>query len=432
MENIFNPSRLSFARQRAKLTKKELASQSELVFKTIANYEEGTRVPSESTIEKMSVALGFPKEFFFGHDLEAPGASNASFRSFSRMTSTQRDSALAAGGIAFTFSEWIEERFNLPVVNVPDLTGQDPEVAAEIVRKEWNQGLMPIKNMVHLLESRGIRVFSLVEDSKEVNAFSSWSRGKIPFVFLNTVKSSESSRFDAAHELGHLVLHRHGDPKGKEVEAEANQFASAFLMPRTEMKGYALRCQSVNDILVLKKRWNVSAMALVYRLHKVGVLTEWVYRAMCIELSSKGMRVSEPDSSNRETSQILKKVFLALKEKGQGIKDIARDLRLPQEELHKLIFGLTAVSLGSDNTSPVKSLARKGHLTLVSSTVNKGDVRMAKNPPKGDGHRVGAVKDRTQTQTPSGHYVKRNSDDGRFMDVKADKTPFKGVTKEKK
>lgn len=58
---------------------------------------------------------------------------------------------------------------------------------------------------------------------------------------------------------------------------------------------------------------------------------------------------------------------------------------------------------------------------------------MATNPPKGDGHRIGAVKDRSQTQTPSGNWVKRDKDTGRFMDVKtSDKGPFKGVTKEKK
>ncbi|WP_167759892.1 hypothetical protein [Methylotenera oryzisoli] len=58
---------------------------------------------------------------------------------------------------------------------------------------------------------------------------------------------------------------------------------------------------------------------------------------------------------------------------------------------------------------------------------------MATNPPKGDGHRIGAVKDRSQTQTSSGHWVKRDKDTGQFMDVKtSNKQPFKGVTKEKK
>lgn len=57
---------------------------------------------------------------------------------------------------------------------------------------------------------------------------------------------------------------------------------------------------------------------------------------------------------------------------------------------------------------------------------------MATNPPTGDGHRKGAVRSRSQTKTPSGHYVKRDADSGRFMDVKTtDKAPFKGVRKEK-
>jgi len=59
-------------------------------------------------------------------------------------------------------------------------------------------------------------------------------------------------------------------------------------------------------------------------------------------------------------------------------------------------------------------------------------IDMATNPPTGDGHRNGAVRQRSQTQTPSGHWVKRDTETGQFMDVKtSDKTPFKGVRKEK-
>lgn len=57
---------------------------------------------------------------------------------------------------------------------------------------------------------------------------------------------------------------------------------------------------------------------------------------------------------------------------------------------------------------------------------------MATNPPKGDGHRNGAVRQRSQTQTAAGQWVKRDTNTGRFMDVKSDGTPFKGVRKEKK
>lgn len=57
---------------------------------------------------------------------------------------------------------------------------------------------------------------------------------------------------------------------------------------------------------------------------------------------------------------------------------------------------------------------------------------MATNPPTGDGHRNGAVKKRSQLQNPkTGLWIKRNVENGRFMDNKMDGKPFKGVRKEK-
>ena len=57
---------------------------------------------------------------------------------------------------------------------------------------------------------------------------------------------------------------------------------------------------------------------------------------------------------------------------------------------------------------------------------------MATNPPTGDGHRNGAVRQRSQTYNPkTDHWVKRDTNTGRFIDQKADDKPFKGVTREK-
>jgi hypothetical protein len=57
---------------------------------------------------------------------------------------------------------------------------------------------------------------------------------------------------------------------------------------------------------------------------------------------------------------------------------------------------------------------------------------MATNPPKGDGHRNGAVRDRSQVYNPQNdRWTKRDSESGKFLDQKSDNTPFKGVRKEK-
>lgn len=57
---------------------------------------------------------------------------------------------------------------------------------------------------------------------------------------------------------------------------------------------------------------------------------------------------------------------------------------------------------------------------------------MAKNGKSGDGHRNGAVKNRTQVYNPTtGNFVKRDASTGKFIDIKSDGKAFKGVTKEK-
>ena len=365
MTQKFNPSRLVVARQRRQLSKKDLADRLGVTPKMVLHYEAGDKSPSDQVVEKLIAVLGFPERFFFSSHVETPTVDNASFRSFSRMSSAQRDGALAAGGLAYSVSDWLDEHFTLPEVAVPDLSGMEPEAAAMMLRSKWSLGVLPIKNLVHILESKGVRVFSLVEDSRNVNAFSVWRNGDRPFVFLNTVKSSESSRFDAAHELGHLVLHRHGATKGKEAESEADNFASAFLMPRTEMLAYAHACRSVTDVMRIKKRWNVSAMAITYRLHRVGVLTDWLYRSMCIELSKLKMRICEQDSAPRETSLVLKKVFDSMKPPGSGLRLIAENLSLPVQEVHKLVAGLTPATIGAVNSAAQLSAPRRGHLSLV-------------------------------------------------------------------
>src|ERR1700742_2303507 len=148
--------------------------------------------------------------------------------------------------------------------------------------------------MIKLLESKGVRVFSLAENTKTVDAFSSW-RNEIPYIFLNTFKSAERSRMDAAHELGHLVLHKHGGPRqGRDAEAEANSFASSFLMPQADVRSRLPFVAKLDDLVVAKKRWGVSVAALAYRLHKLGVLSAWQYRTFCIQINQRGFATKEP------------------------------------------------------------------------------------------------------------------------------------------
>ncbi|WP_328866459.1 ImmA/IrrE family metallo-endopeptidase [Streptomyces sp. NBC_00304] len=220
--------------------------------------------------------------------------------------------------------------------------------------------------MVHLLEAHGVRVFSLSRDCPEVDAFSFWDRG-VPFVLLGTEKTAERGRFDAAHELGHLVLHGEEQvPHGPEAEGEAHRFAAALLMPAADVLAHTPRNPSTNWILQAKRRWKVAAMALAHRLHELGLTTEWQYRTHCVDLGRLGYRKAEPQSGlARETSQVLGKVFAALRAEGTPQADVARDLQLRAADLSDLIFGLVVTAQNGGRSPLGSGTAGRPQLSVV-------------------------------------------------------------------
>ena len=296
-------------------------------------------MPSRRTLPKIASVLRFPVDFFNGPDLDEPPIDGSSFRALSTLTAKLRDRALASGALAMALSDWIHARFELPAPDIPKYQGVDPETAAMTVRSEWDLGERSVRNMIHLLEARGVRVFSLTEDTVEMDAFSFW-RGDLPYVFLNTMKSGERSRMDAAHELGHLVLHWKGGAHGREAEREAELFGAAFLMPQGSLIAEAPRDGRLNQIIQAKRLWSVSAASLTVRMHRLGLLTDWQYRTLFIEINGKGYRTAEPDGIPSETSQALTKVFNILREEGMTMNQVARELRVHPEELYKSVFGL--------------------------------------------------------------------------------------------
>jgi Zn-dependent peptidase ImmA (M78 family) len=252
--------------------------------------------------------------------------------------------------VALLIDEWIEARFSLPDVDVPTLTGYDPEHAAEVLRARWGLGERPIGNLQHLVEAHGVRVYSLTEDNRSLDAFSLYWHGR-PVVLISTQKSGERGRFDLAHELGHLVLHtEHRELDRPEAEGEANRFAAAFLMPRASVLAYNLYNADFTRILKAKSIWRVAAMALAHRLHELNLMTDWVYRTACINLSRLGYRSSEPGGIPRESSQLLAKVFQALRDEGDGPATIAAAVGISVDELHDHVFGLTITAVPSAQT----------------------------------------------------------------------------------
>ena len=355
---MFNPARLSLARRRRGFTKKSLAEALDVDQKTVIRYESGNIVPPENILGRLSLALGFPVEFFSAPDFDEPTADGASFRGFSTMPARDRDAALAGGALAFMVDDWTASRFHLPAPSIPEVEFASPDTAALYVRQQWGLGVRPITNMVHLLEAKGVRVFSLAENTRAVDAFSAWRR-ELPYVFLNIGKCAERGRFDGGHELGHLVMHRHGGPhQGQSAEEQANQFASAFLMPEDDIRAVLPRVSSLNQMIEAKKRWKVSVAALNYRLHRLRITTEWQYRQFAIQISERGFHKKEPYGIGRERSVVWQKVVDQLRTAKTTKHAIAADLAIPVQEIENLLFGLAnMLSVDGDGIGSGKSRA---------------------------------------------------------------------------
>lgn len=349
-----NPERIDLVRLRLGLTKMAFAERLGVDRKTVQRMERGSDI-SEQLMDRLCAVSGFSRSFFEKITTDFPSPDGVSFRSLRSLTAGPRDAALAAGALAFEVDDWIRQRFELPEHSIPQLNNRTPIAAAAAVRAAWGIGEKPIANMVNLLEAHGVRMFSLVEETRHLDAYSFW-RNEKPYVFLNTLKTAEHSRFDAAHELGHLVMHRHTGSNHKTAEDEANAFASAFLIPPNDLLAKLPRAHSLQQIIQWKKRWGVSAAALNYALRKNELISEWNYRGNYIQLNKLG-RQNEPEAMERETSQIWRKILTALWSEGVSTSHIARELSIPETEISNLLFGI-AVAV----TAPEASTSAQLHL----------------------------------------------------------------------
>lgn len=321
------------------LNKKTLAEKLGVQMHTIVRWEGGSTSPALEHVKILAETLGYPDLFFYGSDIDEPTPAATSFRSQTKMSAATRDAALAAGAIGFQILDWISARFDLPKQKVPDLRDYEPDAAAHALRQEWTLGEKPVLNLIQLLESKGIRVFSLAENTEMVDAYSLRRSDGTPCVFLNTCKTAERTRFDAAHELAHLILHQDGGVTGRPAEDQANQFASAFLMPRSDVIATLPRVNSLQQLIVAKARWRVSLAALAYRVHKLEIISDWKYRDFCIQIATR-FNKKEPQGIERETSILWTKVLQSLWSEHTTQADIAKALHVPVDEVSSLLFGV--------------------------------------------------------------------------------------------
>jgi Zn-dependent peptidase ImmA (M78 family)/transcriptional regulator with XRE-family HTH domain len=347
----FDPRRLTLARWSAHLTKRELAERSGLSPASITQYEAGRTLPPPATLAKLALAVGVSVRYFERRaDRRRPDpAARSFFRSLRSTPQRDRDRADALAEHVFDLVDYLDQRVTLPKPEVPQIppmsSGREEieRIAAE-TREAWGVPEGPVANVVRLLEAHGIVVVRLDSGGTKLDAFSRWF-GERPLVMLWADKGDKArSRFDAAHELGHLVMHSDPDPLDREQERQANMFASAFLMPAAQIgRALARTAPSARDrshLLEQRKHWGVSAKALLYRSRELGALNETGFRRAMIAYNQAGIR-DEPGSAfgAPEAPLVLTRAIQVLGDT-RGPETVAADALIP--------CGLVEDLVGSD------------------------------------------------------------------------------------
>lgn len=146
----------------------------------------------------------------------------------------------------------------------------------------------------------------------------------------------------------------HREPgEGRTQESQADRFAAEFLMPHEVILGELKPGIDVARLMDLKARWGVSMAALIRRAVDLGVISEWQYRTLMVELSALGYRTNEPIVIRRETPRHIAQAVTWLE--GQhhlSATETAHLAGLGREEFHEIYLCASSPSGHKDVPDP--------------------------------------------------------------------------------
>ena len=356
------PERLNQALAARGFSATELAVRLDVTTTTLSRWRNKAQVPAPAAMDLLAKELRVTAEWLT-RPLR-PALSKPNFRGSAAQLKNDRS-------LLHTRLEWLEEvaahfeeyveypDIALPCIQARSLSEINTEVieaAADACRKAWRMGDAPAGDILLLLENSGVIVAREETGIARIEGLSAWSASGRPYLLLCADKGNAfRSRFDAAHELGHLVLHRNieipTDPRAlKLMESQAHQFAGAFLLPARGFVPEVGLPVSLHGLLQLKQRWGVSVGAMILRLRALGVINEDGYLRLIKYRSAKWGQKHEPNDEDREVERprLLRRTFELLANEG-----VIRAEALPA------YLGLSAHDVESLLSLPMGSLSRK-------------------------------------------------------------------------
>jgi Zn-dependent peptidase ImmA (M78 family)/transcriptional regulator with XRE-family HTH domain len=273
----------------------------------LSQIEAGKVQPMPGTLADLAQALEVPLDFFFlqldGTALDGEPAI-IYFRDLRATPARERRRAMSLAILLSDLVAAIEHEVRLPTLELPSVPAEPGvlrdaiDAIADEVRHDWHLGADPIVHVVREIERHGIPVARLSMGHEKIDAFSVPFEHR-PIVLLSDDKENNyvRSRSDAAHELGHLIMHRSRGDRDRTIEQQAHSFAASLILPRNaalEELPRSLDRHGWMRLAELKRRWGLSLASLVRRMRDLRLLSEDEYRNAMKYMSARGWRKTEP------------------------------------------------------------------------------------------------------------------------------------------
>lgn len=335
-----NPELVTLAREARGLTQVDLARALNVTQGKISKLEAGLLHASLETVEKLSVALKYPSDFFYQTDRRF-GIGPAEFYHY-------RKKKRVASGVLSRHHARIDIRRiqitrllegvdisasrDFPHFDIDDFDADAAEVARAL-KAAWHVPQGPIRNLTALVEAAGgVVVPHDFESARGVDAVSRHAPPLPPLFFMNFDVGGARYRFSLAHDIAHMVMHNLPSPQ---MEDEADTFASEFLMPESEIKPH-LAHLTLQRAANLASFWRVSIAAVVKRAADLGKLAPSRERKLWAEISTAGYRLLEPVELNfppEEPTFLRRLIETYMSQLGYSRQELAKLLRVNEDEL---------------------------------------------------------------------------------------------------
>jgi Zn-dependent peptidase ImmA (M78 family) len=388
----FRGARLKEARLARGLYKNALGDMVGITGTAITRYEEDTDKPQQERLQALAQHLNFPVEFFLKpewHDRPeiVHWRSRVAETKYAREMTEQRMTWLCEI-FAFLEEEVTFPEVNLPRLNLPaDFRSFTPDMierAAEETRRHWKLRDLPIPDVCLALENAGIPVVNLEIMTDKQDGFCFQSKVlKRPFVGINTYEiSAARARYDAAHELGHILLHQNvtltqlRDPAlNKRIEQQAHLFAGAFLFPRGAFRR-EVAAPTLDYFAALKKRWGMSIAAMVYRASVLGMIDDMEKTDLYKKLTRRQWRgplqepFDDPSEMPLERPRMLRRGVNVMLSEGYSRATIRAAVGIPEKEIEQIV----GIEEGFFRSAQVVELATPKNKGLKAVDIESGRV----------------------------------------------------------